>query len=156
MRHLLFFVCLGMALSSRAQSNDAYIQALIDRYSEPLELNCDVFIELDVEGIVIPPKTINLRFMNGEPKISGEGIAMLPKKGIVNQFNELLQEDFQAIYLSNRGNKRVYKLVSLDDRSDWITADVMFDERSLLVSEATINTRKFGSFKVVNSYDGFM
>jgi hypothetical protein len=137
-----------------SQTKDPYIEALIMQYADSLELNCDVYIELDVEGIVIPPKTINLRFKNGEPQISGEGIAMLPKKGIVNQFNELLQEEFEAIYLSKRGTKRVYKLVSLDDTSDWITADVEFDELSLLVTEATINTRKFGSFKVTNAYEG--
>ncbi|WP_115461078.1 hypothetical protein [Winogradskyella aurantiaca] len=148
---LLPFILL-LSFLSFSQTNDPYIQALIEQYSDSLELNCDVYIELDVEGIIIPPKTVNLRFENGEPQISGQGIAMLPKKGIVNQFNDLLQEEFQAIYLSKRGTNRVYKLVSLDDTSDWITADVEFDENLLLVTEATINTRKFGSFNVKNSY----
>ena len=138
----------------QAQNHDVYIEALIEQYSDSLDMNCDVFIEIDVEGIMVPPKTVNLRFENGEPQISGTGIAMLPKKGIVNQFNDLLNEQFQAIYLSKRGTKRVYKLVSLDEQSDWITADIEFDEISLLVGKATINTRKFGSFNVLNSYDG--
>ena len=139
----------------QAQNHDAHIEALIEHYSKAVDINCDVYIEIDVEGITVPPKTVNLRFENGEPQISGEGIAMLPKKGIVNQFNDLLNQQFQAIYLSKRGTKRVYKLVSLDEQADWITADIEFDELNLLVSKATINTRKFGSFNVHNTYDGF-
>jgi len=135
------------------QAHDEYIEALMAQYSEDLDINCEVYIEIDVEGIIMPPKTVYLKFENGEPLVSGEGIAMLPKKGIVNQFNRLLNEEFQAIYLSKRGTKRVYKLVSLNDESDWITADLEFDELSLLVTQATINTRKFGSFKVINSYE---
>ena len=45
-------------------------------------------------------------------------------------------------------------MVSLDDASDWITADIEFDEQDLIVTEATITTRKFGSFQINNSYEG--
>jgi len=137
------------------QTHDEHIQALIDQYTTQIDINCDVYIEIDVEGIIVPPKTVNLRFNEGEPSISGKGIAMLPKNGIVDQFNKLLKEQFQAIYLSKRGTKRVYKLVSLEASSDWITADIEFDEVNLLITTATINTRKFGSFKVNNTYEGF-
>jgi hypothetical protein len=147
---LLWFVQIPL----QAQ-HDPYIASLVQQYSDSLEINCDVYIEIDVEGITVPPKTVNLRFENGEPQISGQGIALLPKKGIVNQFNDLLNEEFQAIYLSKRGSNRIYKLVSLDDTSDWITADIEFDENKLLVTAATINTRKFGSFRLINSYENF-
>ncbi|MEM1001801.1 MAG: hypothetical protein AAGH46_04045 [Bacteroidota bacterium] len=153
MRALWFLICISLPLLSATQTYDEYIESLIQQYSEKIDINCDVYIEIDVEGILVPPKTVNLRFENGEPKISGEGIAMLPKNGIVDQFNRLLNEKFQAIYLSKRGTKRVYKLVSLDEKSDWITADVEFDESNLLVTSATINTRKFGCFDVSNTYE---
>jgi hypothetical protein len=138
------------------QVHDEHIQALIDQYTAQIDVNCDVYIEVDVEGIIVPPKTVNLRFKDGEPQISGEGIAMLPKKGIIDQFNRLLNEQFQAIYLSKRGTKRVYKLVSLEESSDWITADIEFDENTLFITKTTINTRKFGSFKVSNTYKDYM
>ena len=153
MRRTVIVLCLLVLQFSTAQNHDEYIEALIQQYAEQIDINCDVYIEIDVEGMIVPPKTVNLKYENGEPTISGEGIAMLPKKGIVDQFNRLLNEKFQAIYLSKRDTRRVYKLVSLDDRSDWITADIEFDEVSLLVTTATINTRKFGSFNVSNSYE---
>ncbi|MDP5081943.1 MAG: hypothetical protein NWP87_04740 [Winogradskyella sp.] len=152
MKPVLFIVTITFGLLLHSQVDDPYIERLKKQYENRLNLNCDVVINVDVEGIIIPKKTINLRFVNNEPIISGEGISLLPKKGIINQFNELLASPFQAIFLSKRKNNRIYKLVSLDEKSDWITADIEFDEQSLLVFKATVNTRKFGAFNIHNSY----
>jgi hypothetical protein len=149
-KFLMFIVLFGTV--NFAQENDKYIENLKLKYAEVLNINCDVDIEIDVEGITITKKTVNLRFVDNEPIISGNGISLLPKKGVINQFNRLLATPFQAIFLSKRKDNRIYKLVSLDEKSDWITADLEFDEQTLLVSKATINTRKFGTFEVYNTY----
>ena len=76
--------------------------------------------------------------------------------GMINQFKELLSSPMQAIYLSKRQNNLVYKLVSLDPNSDWITADIVFNENSLLIYESTITTKKFGAFHTANVYNDKM
>lgn len=146
--YLFFIVFLNFV---HAQE-DEHIEGLKNHYLSTLNVSCDVEIIVDVQGITIPNKTVQLRFVNDELIVKGEGISLLPKKGILNQFHELLASPFQAIFLSKRGNNRVYKLVSLDDKADWITADLEFDEQSYEIEEAKITTRKFGSFQVNNTY----
>jgi hypothetical protein len=58
----------------------------------------------------------------------------------------------QAIFLTEKGDYLVYKLVSLDPSSDWITADIMFDPQALLIYESVVNTRKHGTFTTLNQY----
>ena len=47
----------------------------------------------------------------------------------------------------------VYKLVSLDPSSDWITADIVFDPEKYLIYESVVNTKTHGSFNTINEYD---
>jgi hypothetical protein len=133
---------------------DEYISALKERYAVKLDVSCEILVKTDVEGMIVPDKTIMLSFdEKGKPKFKGKGIALLPKRGIINQYNELLSKPFQAIFLSEQNKIRKYKLVSLDDKAEWITADIQFNKNTLLISEYTINTKKHGAFLVANSYE---
>ncbi len=119
-----------------------------------MDVKCNIDIKIDVEGMVIPDKQIYVEFEEGmKPIVKGKGLALLPKKGIVGQFNELFSTLLQPIFLSRKGNYLIYKLVALEQNSDWITADIVFDEESLLIYEATINTRKQGTFYSKHYYD---
>jgi len=132
---------------------DEPMEQLRLQYSELLFLKCEVLIQVDVEGMNIPDKKLYVEFMGDQkPKIKGEGISLLPKRGMADQFRTLLNSSMQAIFLSKRGNNLVYKLVSLDASSDWITADLVFDENSYLIYESVVNTRKFGTFTSEHSY----
>ncbi len=137
-----------------SQSNhDENIKALIHQYSVKPELKCEILVKIDIEGMSIPNKKIIVDFKNGEkPKVKGKGLSLLPKKGTINQFGELLSSPLQAIYLSKNKNKLEYKLVSLDQKSDWITADIVFDIKTFVIYESTVNTRKFGTFNAKHFY----
>jgi len=149
---LLLFFCFSVLAQEEVKMDP--IDSLIERYSSNLNIKCDIDINIDVEGMVIPDKKIYVEFEEGKkPIIKGKGLALLPKKGIVGQFNELFSTQLQPIFLSKRGNNLIYKLVSLDQKSDWITADIIFDELSLLINEATINTRKQGTFFTKHFYE---
>ncbi len=133
--------------------HDEDIRALIEQYTVKPELKCEIFVIVDVEGMNIPDKKIFVEFKKDKkPKVKGEGLSLLPKKGTVDQFNKLLSSPLQAIFLSKKGNELMYKLVSLDSKSDWITADIIFDEDSHVIYESTISTRKFGSYHTKHSY----
>ena len=142
---VLFFATFG--LLAQNQIADENINTLIEKYSSDLTIKCDIDIKIDVEGMVIPDKQIYVEFEEGsKPIVKGKGLALLPKKGIVGHFKELFSTPLQPIFLSKKGNNLVYKLVSLEQKSDWITADIEFDENSFLIYKATINTRKQGTF----------
>lgn len=131
-----------------------HINLLIEKYSKEMELKCEIDIKIDVEGMVIPDKQVYYeKRKDQEPIIIGKGLTLLPKKGFIGQFNELFTTPLQPIFLSKRGENVVYKLVSLDPQSDWITADIEFGEYSLLIYDATITTRKQGTFYSVHQYE---
>jgi len=156
MKKVIYIVLLFTSFGLLAQNQfaDENINALIEKYSSDLAIKCDIDINIDVEGMVIPDKQIYVEFEEGKkPIVKGKGLALLPKKGIVGQFNELFTTLLQPIFLSKKGNYLVYKLVSLEQNSDWITADIVFDESSLLIYEATINTRKQGTFHSEHFYN---
>ncbi len=147
---ILFLFCFCL---SAQQVLDESISALIDKYSVEPILKCEIVVEINVEGMKIPNKTIFVDFEEGKrPKVKGKGISLLPKKGMLNQFKELFSTPMQAIFLGKKDDNFVYKLVSLDDKSKWVTADITFDVTTFQIYETTINTRKQGSFKAVHTY----
>jgi len=154
MRKLLYIACIFNLFGLFAQNqHDQNINALIEQYSKKPELKCEIIVQIDVEGMQIPDKKLIVDFQKDKkPKVKSEGLSLLPKKGTIDQFGKLLSSPFQAIYLSKSGNNLAYKLVSLDPKSDWITADIIFDENSYVIYRSTVNTRKFGSFQADHSY----
>lgn len=150
---ITFIMLLWMVPVPGQVTTDQHIEQLRLRYNESPDLKCDILIEVDVAGMSIPDKKVYVEFLGDQkPKVKGEGLSLLPKKGTVDQFRKLLNSPMQAIFLSKRGNNLVYKLVSLDTESDWITADMVFDEQSYLIYESVVNTRKFGTFTSKHHY----
>lgn len=158
MKKLLIIVfCLNVFTVCAQNQHDEKINALVEKYTAELNIKCEILIETDVEGMIVPDKKITVDFKeNGKPEVKGKGITLLPKKGMINQFKELFSSPFQAIYLSKRQNNLVYKLVSLNQNSDWVTTDIEFDEDTLLIYNTIINTKKFGAFSTENTYDDGM
>lgn len=133
--------------------HDENISRLIVKYSDDSAFTCEINVAIDVEGMQIPNKTILVDFKEGEkPKVKGKGIALLPKKGMIDQFKELFETEMQAILMKEELSILEYKLVSLDEKSKWVTADISFDKSSLQISKSIINTRKQGSLTAEHSY----
>lgn len=149
----ILFIFYGFGTWAQDIQEEDPMDLLIAKYSSKLDIKCDIEVKIDVEGMVIPDKQIYVEFNDGKkPIVKGKGLSLLPKKGIVGQFNELLSTPLQAIFLSKKGEDLIYKIVSLDQKSDWITADIRFDEDNLIIHEATINTRKQGTFFTEHFY----
>ncbi|VAV86026.1 Beta-galactosidase [hydrothermal vent metagenome] len=149
----IYFIFNAIGLFAQGQ-NDENIEKLIKKYGVKPEFQCEIVVNIEVEGMSIPNKKIIVDFKKGDkPKVKGEGLALLPKKGTIDQLSTLLTTPLQAIYLSKVKNNLVYKLVSLDQKSDWITADVFFGEDDFIIYKLIVNTRKFGTFYTVNSYE---
>jgi hypothetical protein len=151
--YILFFFFPIVGISQSDVAPDP-IDRLIEKYSEIIAVKCEVNINIDVEGMKIPDKQVLIEIDKDKPpKIIGKGLTLLPKKGLIGQFKELFDTPLQPIYLSKRGVNVVYKLVSLDSTSDWVTADIEFDGQSLLIFKVAITTRKHGTFYTEHKYD---
>ena len=155
MKNRILIVLLLSTFFGVAQGlEDKHIERLKEKYNQENTLKCQILVSIDVEGMRIPDKEVYVEFSEGgKPIVKGKGLSLLPKRGTLEQFRELLSTPLQAIFLSKKGNNMVYKLVSLDPSSDWITADIVFDPEKYLIYESVVNTKTHGSFNTVNEYD---
>ena len=148
----LLLIVLSSGIHLYAQPEIA--KQLKARYEIKNGFKAVIDITIDVPGIIAPPKTIEIYSQKGKPpKIKGEGLILLPKKGFVEQFSELLEIPVHWILLENKGNYQVYKLVSLDPKSDWVTADLKIYTKDPRIEEINLTTRESGVF-VINHFYG--
>jgi len=116
-------------------------------------ISCKIDIELDVPGLNMPEKEIELKLEKGEkPKIKSKGIIILPKHGIIGQYREFLETDCQAIPIRENEDTIVYKVVSLDEKTDWVTVDVAITQSEAKIHSMLISTRKSGEYLVRQFY----
>lgn len=112
-----------------------------------------VNISIDVPGLAIPPKDISVFYENGKkPIIKGKGIVLLPKKGFLNQFSDLLNVSTHWILLNEKENLWQYKIISLDSKSDWVTADMKISKTNLHIDEINLTTKESGTYIIKHSY----
>ncbi len=129
------------------------LQRVLGTGSNYQSISCRVEVELDVPGINMPEKEVELFLRKGEkPVIKGEGITILPRHGIIGQYREFLDTECTAILLSEENDTLEYKIVSLDHRSDWVTVDMSLTRADQKIHRMRISTRKNGEFLVSHFY----
>lgn len=136
-----------------AQNLPDILQEVLRADTAYRSLVCNVNIELDVPGLSMPPKEVEITLEKGKkPKIKGEGITVLPRHGIIGQYREFLDVNCQAITIRETSDTIVYKLVSLDKKTEWITVDFELTKRDARIHSMLISTRKNGEFLVRHRY----
>jgi hypothetical protein len=149
---IVLILLISLGVSSSAQP--AIAKELIKRYEIKKGFKAVVDITIDVPGIIAPPKTIEIYSEKGKaPKIKGEGLILLPKKGFVEQFSDLLTIPVHWIFIENKADFQFYKLVSLDPKSDWVTADIKIYTKDLRIDEINLTTRESGVFQINHYYE---
>jgi len=127
---------------------------LIKRYEIKNGFEASVKISVDVPGITAPEKIVEISAQNGkQPKIKGEGIILMPKKGFIREFSDILSYPVHWILIDRTEDFEIYKLVSLDPKSDWITADIKVNLAEPRIDEINITTRDAGLFDIAHFYD---
>jgi hypothetical protein len=110
-------------------------------------------IKLDVPGLDMPEKEVELQLEKGKkPQIKGEGITVLPRHGILGQYRKFLEVDCQSIPMQEEGDTLVYKVVSLDKKTDWVTVDFTLTRSDVKIHSMLISTRKHGEYLVRHVY----
>ena len=142
-------------ISGFQSEQQPYIAKILqERYEIKNGFKSEITIKLDVPGIVVPEKSVEIYAENNKPlKIKGEGLVLLPKRGFVRQFSSLFSEPVHWIQMERYDDYEIYKLVSLDSKSDWITADIKIFLADPRIEEMTITTRDSGVFTVKHYYE---
>jgi hypothetical protein len=152
MRHfilIILFIFNGFCLKAQTELADN----LKKKYTLNRGFETMVNISIDVPGLTIPPKDISVFYEKGKkPQIKGKGILLLPKKGFFNQFSDLLEVQAHWILLEEKEDLVIYKLVSLDPKSDWVTADLKISIASLHIDEINLTTKESGVYLIKHSY----
>jgi hypothetical protein len=149
-----------LALCSIFWLTDVKAQKLPDILQEVLRtdtayqsLSCNIDIKVDIPGLNMPDKEVELKMEKGKkPKIIGEGITVLPRHGIIGQYRDFLEMDCQTILLRENNDTIVYKVVSLDKKTDWITVDFELSKADVKIHSMLISTRKNGEYLVRHFY----
>lgn len=129
------------------------LQTVLKTDTSYQSISCKIDIMLDVPGFNMPEKQVFLTLEQGRrPQIKSEGITILPKHGLIGQYREFLDTDAQAIPIRENGDTVVYKVVSLDHRSDWITVDLVITRSEARIHSMRIATRKSGEYFVRHFY----
>ena len=153
---VLFFSFSALAQQEGTSADDKKdpIQVLKDRYAQSLQLKCSVQVHIAVDGMQIPDKEIYLEYQEGQkPIVRGKGLTLLPKKGGLRQFQTLFSGNIQQIALPSEDGLLRYKLVALDPKSDWITADLWLAPETYQILRTEVSTKSHGSFSTENSYE---
>ena len=149
----LSFLLLLMTFRIASQAQPEIAEQLRNRYAIKNGIIATINIRVDIPGITAPVKTVEVHIENGKsPRIKGAGLIILPKKGMIDHFSELLSSQVQWIHLSTRGDIQVFKVVSLDPRSDWITADLTVNAEEKRIEEIDLVTRESGTFLMRHFY----
>lgn len=149
------FALLFTSVLATSFTQDPLIEDVKAYYNIGNGLQCTASIHIDVPGMIIPDKTIFIEMVPGKkPKIKGAGLVFLPKKGLTNQFDELLAQEAHIINMGNSGDTSVLKLVAIDPKSDWVTADVYIMRELKRIEKTVIQSRENGEYTIVHDYGG--
>ena len=152
MRYILF-IAIVFCSSFYAKAQTPLMEKLKERYDIKNGYETMVNIKIDVPGLTIPPKNLSIKYEKGKkPQIKGKGILLIPKKGLVNQFSDLLSVQAHWIFLSDNGGFANYKLVSMDPKSDWVTADIKIMKEQSRIDEINLITKDSGEYLIKHSY----
>ncbi len=154
MLSILLLLCFPSWLTNaKSQNLPEILQEVLRNDTAYQSLSCIINIRLDVPGLSMPDKEIELELEKGKkPKIKGEGITVLPRHGIIGQYREFLEVDSQAIPLRDNGDTIVYKVISLDRKTEWITVDIELTQSDARIQSMLISTRKHGEYNLRHSY----
>lgn len=151
---LILVVQFGMWLKEvRANELPEILQKVLKADTAYQSISCRIEIELDVPGLSMPEKEIGLSLEKGKkPRIESDGITILPRHGIIGQYREFLDLECQVIPIRENGDTLVYKVVSLERRSDWVTVDLVVTGSDAKIHSMLVATRKNGEYLIHHMY----
>jgi hypothetical protein len=126
---------------------------LKERYDIKNGYQTMVNITIDIPGLTVPSKDLSIKCEKGKKaEIKGKGIVLIPKRGLVNQFSDMLSIPAHWIFISEKEGFLNYKLVAMDPKSDWVTADLKILKEQNRIDEINLITKDSGEYLIKHSY----
>src|SRR6056300_742433 len=139
MKRIITIILMSLGVNALIGQNQV-IKDLQDYYTLGNGIQCSTNIKIEVPGMSIPEKEVYFKLMPGEkPRVKGPGLIFLPKKGMSNHFEDILNSEIHFIDMGNLGDTLLYKLVAIDPKSDWITADLYVLKGKQRIEKMKIN-----------------
>lgn len=154
--HMIFN---SLSLFAQEGQPDPYelISNFQSKLSEVTDYQADLEIEVNVDFINIPVKHATIFFKQPDKlKFKSDEFIMLPKKGFNNQFGEILNEPYNAIYSGTeevRGEEcYLIKVIPSGKKPKVILATWWLNIETNLIMRAESNTRNEGTYTIDFSY----
>lgn len=151
---LLAVVFIFAVQGSFSQQLPKIFSSILERDTSYIELRCNIEIEVRLPGLNMPEKKVSFIMKKGEEtRIEGDGLMLLPKRGLLGQYQSILETPCQAITLMENADTVKYKLVSLSAESDWVTVDFTITKSDAKVHFLNVVTRENGVFNIEHEYE---
>lgn len=152
----LVITFVGLLISASWMTTNPLMESVRSYYDIGNGLQCSTKVEIDIPGMTFPEKNIFIEMIPGKKtKVKGSGIIFLPKKGLINQFDELLGEETHVIDMGAKGDYSILKLVAIDSKSDWVTADLHILTGKNRIEKMVIQSRESGEYTIKHEYEKY-
>jgi len=157
-----YFILFLLLITAKLYTQDIDPYDIINDLKAQLDniedYSADIEIEVDVEFIKMPIKHATIYFKKPDKvKFKSKEFMMLPKRGINNQFTEILNQAYTAFYVGSEiiGDQEQHKIkiIPLSDKPDIILATWWINTKSKLITRLESNTRNEGTYFVDFIYD---
>lgn len=131
----------------------AILDTIKSKYLSINDYQADIKIMVDVDFINIPEKRAKVFFKQPDKiKYKTDGFILIPKKGINFDIDEILQYEYNALFVGSDtlGNitTSVVKIIPLITKIEIVLATLWIDENNKQVLQVEVNTKKAGSYKM--------
>ena len=155
---VLGFIFLTITLISQDADPNEIIDNLKVQLEKVNDYSADIEIEVDVSFINMPVKHATIFYKSPDKlKFKSDEFFMLPKRGINNRFNKILEEEYTAIYagseILNNEEHHIVKIIPLGKKPEIIMATWWVNAEKNLISKSESNTRNEGTYVVEFIYN---
>jgi outer membrane lipoprotein-sorting protein len=153
----ILFFALTFVLNAQNNNADKILSEVKKKFEKVNDYKCDVNIKVDFDFIKMPDTKATIYFKKpNKVKMESKGFAMLPKQGINFSPMQLLEGDFNTLYIRQEkyGNYAtdVVKIIPNSDSSDIIMTTLWVDNAQSLIRKIETIGRKAGTIKIELNY----
>lgn len=162
MKFFLLTCCLLASVLTKAQNEEAILQAVKTKLEKVTDYEAAGKMKLDVSFINAPESKVTIYFKKPNKfKVKKDGgISILPKGGVsVNMASLLPTGSYQSVSAGKSvvdgANTTILKLIPSDEASDVVLSTLYIDEKESIIRKAVVTTKESGTYEVNMAYSKY-
>jgi len=153
----ILFFAITFVLNAQNNNADKILSVVKSKFEKINDYKCDVNVKVDFDFIKMPDTKAVIYFKKPDKvKMESKGFAMLPKQGINFSPMQLLEGDFNTLYIRQEklGNYTtdVIKIIPNSDSSNVIMTTLWIDNGQSLIRKIETIAKKAGTIKIELNY----